>query len=298
MSLWVMIDGQLLSPEQATVSVFDRGFLYGDSVFETIRTYQGKPYALQEHLARLRRSAARVYIDVPVSDAELQAEVQRLLAHRAQSQAGSPESYLRIMLTRGQGEMGLDPALAERPTRVLIAGPLHPPAAQAYERGISVITFKTQRAADATDAEGAKIGNYLVAVLAMRAAKAAGATEALIVDREERVIEGASSNLFYVVEGCLHTPPLEAGILAGVTRAGVLQAAAALGVQIKYALPTKQELYAAPEVFISSSIRELLAVVQIDEHRIGSGQVGPVTRSLHTQFKRQVAQALQLPSAV
>jgi branched-chain amino acid aminotransferase len=286
-----MIDGQLVAPQSATISVFDRGFLYGDSVFETIRTYGGRPYALAEHLARLTRSAERVFIPNPVTDAVWQIEIEQLLAA-----AGNTESYLRVMLTRGQGELGLDPALAERPCRVMIAAELKPPAAQLYRQGISVVIFKTQRAADATAAEGAKIGNYLVAVLATRAAKQVGALEALIVDQAGRIVEGATSNLFYVVGGQVFTPAEQLGILAGVTRAGVLTAAEDLGISVGFSAPTLEQLQAADEVFISSSIRELLAVVAVDGAQIGSGRPGPILRALHERFRQRAVLGLGLPA--
>ncbi len=280
----VLIDGQVRAAEEARVSVFDRGFLYGDSVFETIRTYDGRPFALDEHLNRLARSAAMVYIPMPCSLEQLQEEVEEAIAL-----AGHPEAYVRVMITRGQGELGLDPALAEVPLRVVFAGPLAPPAAELYESGASAVTFKTLRPSDATVAEGAKIGNYLVAVLAMREAKKHGAHEALIVDAKGRVVEGASSNVFAVRDGMLSTPPEEAGILSGITRKCALEAAREVGVAVRFELLTVDELKSASEVFVSSSIRELLPIVRVDGSDIADAQVGPVTRQLLQRFRALVA---------
>ncbi|HTM44037.1 MAG TPA: aminotransferase class IV [Polyangiaceae bacterium] len=285
MGTLVSINGKIVSANDATVSVFDRGFLYGDSVFETVRTYGGKPFALHKHLERLERSAALVFIDVPVTRSELTAEIEELVA-----QAGNEESYLRIIVTRGQGELGLDPSAAVSANRVVITAPLHPPAPQLYQSGIKVITFRTQRATDAVGAEGAKVGNYLSSVLAMREAKKVGALEALIVDAKGRVIEGATSNLFWLQGGTLFTPPLEVGILAGITRAYVLEAAKSLQRPVQQLAPKLKELLSAEEVFISSSIRELLPVVAVDGKQIGTGSPGPITRELHQRFRQMVTE--------
>lgn len=276
----VFIDGKSCAGSEARVSVFDRGFLYGDSVFETIRTYGGRAFALDEHLARLWRSAELVFIPLPCTREQLRSEIEAALAA-----AGNVESYIRVMITRGQGELGLDPNLAQVPLRVVIVGPLHPPNAEVYETGAGAITFRTLRPSDATIAEGAKIGNYLVAVLAMREAKAVGANEALIVDRGGHVVEGASSNIFIVREGVLITPPLDAGILAGVTRGRALLAAERIGIPVRLGLPTVAEVLGASEVFISSSIRELLPIVSVDGAPIGDARVGAVTRRLRAAFR-------------
>ncbi len=285
----VFIDGKSCTGEEARVSVFDRGFLYGDSVFETIRTYGGKPFALDEHLTRLWRSAELVFIPLPCGREQLTSEIIT-----AVETAGNAESYVRVMITRGQGELGLDPNLAQVPLRVIIVGPLHPPPPELYETGAGAVTFRTLRPSDATIAEGAKIGNYLVAVLAMREAKAARANEALIVDRDGKVVEGASSNVFIVRDGALVTPPLEAGILAGVTRGRALRAAEQIGLAVSFAVPTVEEVLSASEVFISSSIRELLPIVSVDGTPIGDGTVGSVTRRLRASFRQVVAAEMAL----
>jgi branched-chain amino acid aminotransferase len=279
----VMIDGELFAPEHAKVSVFDRGFLYGDSVFETIRTYDGRPFALDEHLDRLERSARLVAIDMPVSKSVMRDEV---LA--AVSAAGNPESYVRVTVTRGSGALGLDPGLATQPLRVIIVAPLGQPPAEAYAEGIAAITYRTQRATDDTNAEGAKVGNYLVSVLAMRAAVDAGAAEALIVDGNGRVVEGATSNVFVVSGGRLTTPPDSAGILPGITRAHLLAVCAAEGIDVNLSALPVERVRAANEIFISSSIREVLPVVRVDGHGIGNGQPGPLTKRLHGAFMEKV----------
>lgn len=278
----VSIDGVIQAPEEAKVSVYDRGFLYGDSVFETVRTYGGQPFALGEHLARLARSAARVGIALPIAIADLAMEVR--LALRAGRNA---ESSARVMLTRGAGPVGLDPALAGAPLRVILIEPLHLPAKELYRDGVKVITVRTERAGDA--AHGAKVGNYLASVLALQRAHAEGAYEALILDAAGRVVEGTTTNVFLVrfADGAaeLVTPPEEAGILVGITREHLLEAAAELGIPVRFEAITPADVIAADEVFLSSSIREVMPVVTADGRPIGVGRPGPVTRRLHAAFR-------------
>jgi branched-chain amino acid aminotransferase len=279
----VAIDGAILTPEQAKVSVYDRGFLYGDAVFEVLRTYGGRPFALGEHLARLRRSAGRVFIAMPVDDATLGREVEAAIA--AARGDGSSESYVRIVVTRGSGPLSLDPDTATHPLRVILVEPVVPPARAAYLHGIAVASIPTRRVVDDTAAAGAKVTNYLSSLLALREAKSRGAQEALVVDARGHVVEGASSNVFVVKGGGLATPPESAGILAGITRAHVLGAARDLGIPVVERDLMPDDVYAADEVFITSSIRELVPVARVDDRTIGTGAPGPVSRALHRRFR-------------
>jgi branched-chain amino acid aminotransferase len=281
----VLINGQSHPPETACISVFDRGLLYGDSVFETIGTYSGRPFALEEHVRRLRRSADLVRIRLECSDADLIREVTDAIAR-----GGNAESYIRVIVTRGSGELGLDPALAVNPQRIVIVTPLVRPPAAAYTDGVSAVTIQSNRATDATDAIGAKVGNYLVAVLAMEKARAAAANEALIVDRNGAIIEGATSNVFWVSAGNLWTPAESAGILAGITRSVVMAAAAELGVGLSHACLPVEELDRIDELFITSSIRQMLAIVAVDGRPIGNGKPGPLYHQLFRRFQRIVQQ--------
>jgi branched-chain amino acid aminotransferase len=288
MSRLVSIDGAIVSPDDAKVSVYDRGFLYGDSVFETIRTYGGAPFALDEHMARLERSADRVAIAMPVPRAVIAEEVRRAIA-----EAGNAESYARVMLTRGSGPLGLDPSLATRPLRVILIEPLKPLPASLYRDGVAVVTVRTERPADA--AQGAKVGNYLASLLALRKAYDAGAHEALILNASGQVVEGTTSNVFAVRSGgagsssgpTLVTPPDEAGLLPGITRAHLLATAAELGIPVLYASLTPEETAASDEVFLSSSLREVLPVVRVDGMTVSDGRPGRVTRELHAAFRRR-----------
>ena len=282
MTSLVLIDGRPVAPEAAKVSVFDRGFLYGDSVFETLRTYRGRPFALEAHLLRLASSAARVFIELPIGLEQLGREIASAVVG-----AGNAESYVRVSVTRGVGEsLGLDPGLARHPLRVVIVTPLKSPPAELYRDGVAAITHRGARATDGNSAAGAKIGNYLPAVLASRALSAAGAAEALLVDSRGAVVEGATSNVFAVLrDGTLVTPPDSDGILLGITRETVLSVAAQLGITIRVASLPFDELLGAAEVFISSSIRELLPVVRVDDATIGDGRPGPITLQLLARFR-------------
>lgn len=277
----VLVNGEPKAPEEATVSVYDRGFLYGDSVFETIRTYGGRPFALEEHVERLARSAERVLISLPLPPEEIAKEIER-----AVQLAQNPESSVRVMLTRGTGPLGLDPDLARHPSRIIFVEPLSPPPAEAYRQGIGVILVRTARAVDATAAAGAKVANYLTSLLAIREAKQVGAAEALIVDANGCVVEGATSNVFIVKKGELFTPPESAGILPGITRAHLLEAAKTLGITVHFEELPEGEFFDADEVFISSSIREVLPVVRVDGRAIADGEPGDVTRRLHSAFRK------------
>ena len=279
MSRVASIDGVLHAPEEARVSVYDRGFLYGDSVFETIRTYGGEPFALGEHLARLARSAAKIGFTLPIAAADLALEVRR--AVRA---ARNDESYVRVTVTRGTGPLGLDPALARAPLRVILVEPFAPPPAALYRDGVRAVTTRVDRPADA--APGAKVGNYLASLLALQAAKAQGAHEAILLDARGDVLEGATSNVFFVHDGALLTPPEDAGILAGITRAQAIEVAGELGVPVR--LITFSPTLPAQEAFLTSSLREMVPLAQVNERRFGDGLPGPITRAIHTAFRRRV----------
>jgi len=277
----VMIDGELVPPDRALVSVFERGFLYGDSVFESLRTHHGRLVFLEQHLTRLERSADRVLIPMPVALAQFREEVLAAVHGH-----GAPESYVRIMLTRGDAtSLGLDPDLAENPKRIVLVTDLKLPPAAIHDSGIAAVIERVERPSDEAGVASAKIGNYLVPVLALRAARAAGASEALLEDARGNVLEGATSNLFAVIDGKLVTAPESAAILPGITRARVLEIARAAGYAIELRTTRREEILRADEVFITSSIREVVPVVKIDGQRIGAGEPGFVARELLRLFR-------------
>ncbi len=279
----VSINGAFVSPETARVSVYDRGFLYGDGVFETVRTYGGKPFALTEHIERLAASCKTVGIQLPVSLGVLEDEVTSAI-----SASQNSESYVRMMITRGTGPLGLDPTHVAEPLRVLLVEPLAPLPAAIYTDGVAVITTRTDRAADA--APGAKVTNYLANMLALQRAKAAGCYEALLLDSEGLVLEGTTSNFFLVIDGELLTPP-KGLILSGITRHYVALCAEQLSITVRYGGIGLGDLAAASEAFLTSSLREIVPVVRVDNLPIGSGKPGPLTRRLHETFRARAGAA-------
>jgi branched-chain amino acid aminotransferase len=282
----VSIDGQVVDSADAYVSVFDRGFLYGDSVFEVFRTYGGVPFAETEHLERLARSAERLMIPMPTALDALSSEVRATL-----DAAGEGEWYIRVVVTRGTGPLTYDPSTASEPLRVIIVAPVSVPPPQHYERGIAVALLNASRPTDDARAAGAKASNYLANLLAVHEAKQKGAQEALVLGKAGQILEGASSNLFIVKGGRVRTPEPQPGILVGITRSTVLEAAVAQGVVVEEGEIRPEDLFDADEAFITSSIREVMPVVSADGHTIGDGAPGPVTKGLHAGYLRAVAEA-------
>jgi branched-chain amino acid aminotransferase len=277
----VSIDGEVVDIGEARVSVFDRGFLYGDSVFEVYRTYDGVPFAEREHLERLARSAERLMISMPVSLDALSSEVRATL-----DAAGEGDWYVRVLVTRGSGPLTYDLSTATTPLRVIIVAPVSVPPAEYYRKGVAVCLLEASRPTDDARASGAKASNYLASLLALHEAK-----EALMLGRSGQILEGASSNIFIVKDGKVRTPEPQPGILVGITRATVLRAAADEGIDVEEAEVRPEDLYAADEAFITSSIREVMPVVLADGRTIGAGVPGPVTQRLHEGYRRLVALA-------
>jgi len=246
-----------------------------------LRTYGGELFALDAHLERLERSCERVMITPPARRETLRAEVEQTVAR-----VGAPDAYVRIVITRGSGPLTFDVTTARDPVRVIIAQPVSPPPAEVYERGVGLLTVPW--GVDQSPAAGAKDSNYLPNLLATHRARQAGAYEALVLGAGGEVLEGASSNLFLVRGGRVLTPPLSLGILAGITRGLVLEAAGAEGIEAREALLYPHDLYRAEELFITSSIREVVPVVEVDGVRIGAGRPGAVTRRLHRAYRARL----------
>jgi branched-chain amino acid aminotransferase len=300
MATLVNVDGGIVPPAQAWVSVFDRGFLYGDSVYEVIRTYGGAPFELDHHLARLAHSAERIGLAPPWDPPRTARELARTL-DAARAAGGDPapdpgaapwnlgEWYARVVMTRGAGEIGLDPALAVDPTAIVIVQPLQGPPARTYAEGVKAVVVGVRHAPAAVVDPSAKTGAHLNHVLAVREARAQGAHEALLLDDRGFVTEGSSSNVFAVVGGRVVTPPLAAGILEGVTRGVVLRLARAGGVPVDEVALRPADLDSADEVFITSTVREIVPVTRLGERAVGAGRPGPVTERLHRAFRKLAA---------
>jgi branched-chain amino acid aminotransferase len=294
----VSIDGIPVPPGEAKVSVFDRGFLYGDSVYEVVRTYGLRPFEVEAHLDRLASSAARTALVLPWPRSRLAEELSRVvLASRGGDEPvpdDAPwnvgERTVRIVVTRGSGEMGLDPALASDPTVVMIALPVRGPPLSAYRKGVAGWPFDGSGRARRAGDPSAKTGEHLFHVLAVGEARAQGAQEALLLDGAGCVTEGASSNVFAVRDGVLETPPLGVGILAGVTRAVVAGIARSLGIPFREAPLPLAALERAEEAFLTSTVREVLPLVRVGDRSIGAGSPGPVTRRIHAAFRARAGE--------
>ncbi len=283
MSIKVCIDGEVRDEADAKVSVLDRGFLYGDSVFEVMRTYGGVPFAEDEHLSRLRTSADKIFIPMTFDDALLREEIRRTL-----DAAQNDESYVRVMVTRGSGPLSYDPNTARNPLRVIIVTPLSPPPQTVYDEGVAVVCVRQPRPTESGPAAGTKASNYLANLLAAHEARSKGGYEAILLGADGSVLEGSTSNVFVVKDDRVKTPRLESGILAGITRREVIAAAADEGLRLEVGVLFPRDLYDAEEVFITSSIREVVPVVKVDDRPVGEGHPGPVTRRLHAAFRRRV----------
>ncbi|MCR9161967.1 MAG: aminotransferase class IV [Nannocystaceae bacterium] len=275
----------VVDPADAKVSVFDRGFLYGDSIYETMRTAGGgRPVELERHLQRLTRSGEGIFMDLPLTTDAL----GELIA-RTHAATGNDESYVRLMITRGAGPIGLDPRKSDAPTIVIVAQPLALPSEETYRRGLRTVLVHVDKAGGGLIDPGIKTGNYLSNIIALREAIAKGGDDALLVTSAGEVAEGATSNVFAVIEGELCTPHLRAGLLAGITRQVVRELAADIGHPAKECVVRPQALASASEVFLTSSVRGIMPVTAIDGTSVGAGEVGPVTTALRARYEAYIA---------
>ncbi|MFO0601584.1 MAG: aminotransferase class IV [Polyangiales bacterium] len=274
----VSLNGTIVPAAEARVPALDRGFLYGDGAFEVLRTYRGVPFCLEEHLGRLHASAARIGLTLPVPISRLRREVAELL-----DAAGFAEAHLRVLVTRGVGDPGVAPSNVRDPTRMIVAHALHAPPVDRYARGVRVMTVPV---ASLGPLAGAKTLNYLANVLWTQQARAQGFDEALLVSGDA-VIEAATANVFVVTGAEVLTPALDGGALPGVTRAQLIRAAKGAGTSVREARVTSADVWTADEVFLTSSVREVVPVVAVDDHEVGSGAPGPVTRALHRAYRAE-----------
>jgi branched-chain amino acid aminotransferase len=274
----IYINGTISAPEDARISVLDRGFLYGDSVYEVLRTSGGQLVDLERHVVRLHESAASLALQVP-DDAMLRKAVAETLGA-----TGNAESYLRIVVTRGSGEVGLDPALAGAPTLIVIAKPLVLPELRLYQEGVPVRLVNVERTSVKAMDPSVKSGNYLNNILALAEARKSGDYEAVMCDREGFLAEGSSSNLFWGEGNKLFTPSLAVGLLAGITRRRVLELASSRGMEIHEGSFPPNALQDAAEAFLTSSIRGILPIQRVNGARLASCP-GPLTRALIDDYE-------------
>lgn len=281
MAVKVFIDGQIYDEHEARVSVFDRGFLYGDSVYEVARTSGGRPVDYERHIERLERSAAAIWLPCP--GREILADAVR----RTLAAAGNDESYIRVVLTRGAGAIGLDVALAEHALLIVIVRPLALPDAELYERGASLRIVQVRRTSREAVDPGVKSGNYLNNILALAEARRRGAYEGVMLSAEGAVAEGSTSNVFVVKDETISTPATAVGLLAGITRHRVIELAGEAGIEVREGQLHPDELRQADEVFITSSIRGILPISRVDDVDIPAP--GPVTETIVERYAEFLA---------
>jgi branched-chain amino acid aminotransferase len=275
----VNLNGKLVDRADAKVSVYDHGLLYGDGVFEGIRIYSGKVFRLHEHVERLYESARHVLLEIPWAPQKMIEETLRTVeANKKQ------DGYIRTVVTRGAGSLGIDPNKCDAPTIFIIVDDisLYPP--RMYEEGMEIITSSYVRCHPNTISPRVKSLNYLNNILAKIEANRAGCPEALMLNHVGEVAECTADNVFLVRHGTLFTPPPNAGILQGVTRDAVIELAGAAGIGVQEVALTRHDVYVADELFLTGTGAEIVPVVKVDGRAIGSGRPGPITKQLRERY--------------
>jgi branched-chain amino acid aminotransferase len=281
----IYFNGEIVGKEQASVSVYDHGFLYGDGVFEGLRIYSSKVFRLREHIDRLYDSARHIALEIPIS------REQMIEATNATVKANAKvDGYIRLIVTRGVGNLGLDPRNCARPQVIIIVDDiaLYPP--EVYETGLEIITASTIRNHHNALNPRIKSLNYLNSILAKIEAIRAGCLEAIMLNHNGEVAECTGDNIFLVKRGVLRTPPAHAGILEGITRNAILELSRAAKIPTEEATLTRHDVYAADECFLTGTAAEVIAVTKCDGRVIGNGRQGPITRQLRERFFQMARQ--------
>ncbi len=284
-SVEIYISGQYYAKEDAKISVFDHGLLYGDGVFEGLRAYSGNVFRLEQHLTRLYESALAIMLTIPVSPTELGQAIKDTLLRNNIS-----DGYIRVVITRGAGSLGIDPEKTADPQVIVIADHIQLYPKELYENGMEIVTASTIRNHPAALNPRIKSLNYLNNILAKLEGKRAGCLEALMLNHRGEVAECTADNIFIVRRGELLTPPTDAGILEGVTRGAVIELARQAGITVREITLTRHDVYVADECFLTGSGAEVIPVIKVDMRSIGSGAVGEMTRQLSQAFHRLVRQ--------
>jgi branched-chain amino acid aminotransferase len=275
----IFIDGKLFNEQDAKVSVFDHGLLYGDGVFEGIRAYNGRVFKLKEHIDRLFYSAKAILLEIPMSPAELvTATIETIRANKLR------DCYVRLVVTRGVGNLGLNPRSCKKPSIIIIAGKIQVYPAELYAKGMDIVTVPTVRNLHSALNPAIKSLNYLNNILAKIEANNAGVEEAVMLNAEGFVAECTADNLFIIKKGDVFTPPLSAGALYGITRGTVMELAAQSGMKVSEPNLTRYDLFNADECFLTGTGAEIMPVVKIDGRVIGNGKPGLLTRSLVEKY--------------
>jgi branched-chain amino acid aminotransferase len=279
----IWLDGKWFDRESAVISVYDHGLLYGDGVFEGIRVYGGKIFKLAEHLDRLYDSAHAIWLTIPIPKQEM---VE--ITEEAVRRSGIQEAYIRHVVTRGVGDLGLDPRKCPEPSVIIIVDTIKLWPEEVYETGLKVITAGTPIPQRESLSPRVKSLNYLAHILAKIEGIHAGADDVIMLDAAGAVAEGSGQNIFVVKQGRIRTPPPSAGILKGVTRDVVIELARRAGYDMQEAMINRYDIYTADEAFFTGTATEVVAIRQLDGRLIGSGKPGPVTRDLRARFQALV----------
>ena len=278
----VCIDGELVEKEDARISVFDHGLLYGDGVFEGIRVYNGSMFRGQAHIDRLFDSAKAIALEMPVSRKKLRDDIYRTLRSN-----GLKDGYVRVVVTRGEGTLGLDPNKCENPTVIIIADDIVMYPDEYYENGLEVVTVPTVRNNQNALSPKIKSLKYLNNILAKIEELQAGVVEAIMLNQQGYVAECTGDNLFVVKDGDLITPPPHAGILEGITRQVVIELAKSIDINVRLEQLTRFDLYVSDECFLTGTAAEIVPVVKIDSRGIGDGSPGDITLRLLDLFQKE-----------
>ena len=285
----IYIDGEFLPKSEAKISVFDHGLLYGDGVFEGIRSYNGRVFKLDEHLERLYDSAKSIMLQIPIPIETMKETLLETLRRNHLT-----EAYIRLVITRGVGDLGLDPDKCLKPSIIIIADKIALYPQKFYEDGLEIVTASVRRNYAEAINPRIKSLNYLNNILAKIEGKQSGAEEVLMLNAEGYVVECTGDNIFWVKNDVLVTPPVHMGILEGVTRNSVIDLARDAGMQVEERVFTRHDLYIADECFLTGTAAEVIPVVKIDRRAIGDGQPGKVTEKLIAAF-RQFAHSCGTP---
>jgi branched-chain amino acid aminotransferase len=286
MAATVNVNGRVVDQEHAMISVFDHGFLYGEGVYETLRTYNGQPFLFDRHMRRLRNSAGMLTLPVPLTDDGIASRFRETMAAAGLGDRPDREAYLRILVTRGVGELSYDPAACPTPSIIIIAKRHVDPPAEVFEKGVTVALVPIIRNHPGTVNPLIKSNNLLNNALAMQEAFRRGGFEGVMRNYRGELAECTQSNLFVVKNGEALTPPFDAGLLAGITREFLFEVGREAGITVREAVLKDPDLFGADEAFLTSTTREVVPIVRVDDKTIGAGVPGPITRTLLQAFRR------------
>lgn len=293
MAAIVNVNGRISDQEHAVISVFDHGFLYGEGVYETLRTYNGQPFLFDRHMRRLRRSAAMLTLPVPIDDAEIEARFHETMRVAGLVGGVGREAYIRLMVTRGAGDLSYDPAVCPTASVVVIVKPQVDPAPDVFDRGVRVALVSTVRNHPGSVNPLIKSNNLLNNALAAQEAVRLGGFEGVMRNYRGELAECTTSNLFVVKGGAALTPPLDAGLLPGITREFLFEIGAERNIPVREAILRDDDLLGADEAFLTSTTREIVPIVRVDETRVGTGVPGAITLALLQAFRERAQRLTQ-----